>query len=443
MKRSNIHMKFFRSGSSRIAGMALFSGLIMLGISAVAFGHGEGEPDLGGVTPGEGSGETGMFISESLGRTLGNIRSLMDKNQYQEAVNRLETLEQRSDSYNRYENAVVHQTLAYAYASINDYAQATEAFAEALSFKALSRESTLAVMQNLGQLYIVTEEYEKGITILENWMALAQPKDIAPHMRVLLGNAYLHQKDYAKAVAQLKQAVTEVDQPNKTWLQILASTYQQWGHYGEMAEVLQQAVIIYPEEKAFWQQLVAAYRQANDDKQAAAALALSCNAGLCDEKDITYLARLYLYLGAPVSAAHLIDAALRDGRMPDEADNWKLLAQSWQQARETDKATTAYIEAAKRTKISGDADYRLGQIYVQQEKWQPAAAALAEALRKGQLSSVGRAQLMLGVSHYYLGHTEQALTAVEAAVRYPDVEKEARRWLQQLRAMPAAENRKG
>jgi hypothetical protein len=46
---------------------------------------------------------------------------------------------------------------------------------------------------------------------------------------------------------------------------------------------------------------------------------------------------------------------------------------------------------------------------------------------------------MLGVSHYYLGHMQEAKSAVEAATRYPDVEKEARRWLQQLRDAPVVE----
>jgi tetratricopeptide (TPR) repeat protein len=119
------------------------------------------------------------------------------------------------------------------------------------------------------------------------------------------------------------------------------------------------------------------------------------------------------------------------------------MAQSWQQARELDKAEQGYIEAAKRAKSSGTADFRLGQIYVQQERWRPAVAALSEALRKGQLSNPGRAQLMLGVSHYYLGETEQASTAVEAAIRYPDTEKEARHWLRQLRATAASRAGKG
>ena len=115
-----------------------------------------------------------------------------------------------------------------------------------------------------------------------------------------------------------------------------------------------------------------------------------------------------------------------------------LLAQSWQQARDMDKAAQAYTEAARRTTASGDADFRLGQIYIQQEKWQAAATALGEALKKGSLSSPGRVQLMLGMSHYYLGQHDQALAAIQASVCYRDVEKEALRWLQQLRAMPEA-----
>jgi tetratricopeptide (TPR) repeat protein len=174
----------------------------------------------------------------------------------------------------------------------------------------------------------------------------------------------------------------------------------------------------------------------NDDNSRCGT-ALSCDAGICEAKDITYLARLYLYLGAPAEAAPLVEAALSDGRPAEGADSWMLLAQSWQQARDMDKAARAYIEAAKRTKASGDADIRLGQIYIQQEKRQAAAAALTGALKKGRLSTPGPAQLMLGVAQYYLGHHKQAVAAVETASRYPNVEKEAKRWLRQLRTAMA------
>lgn len=423
----------------------MLCGAALLCAVNAAFAQGPGE-DRPSPEPSTGGGESGaaeVFVGEVLGRALGAIHTLMEKNQYKEAVARLEALDARSESYNRYENAVLHQTLGYAYAAMNEYPEAAEAFEEALSFKTLPKDAAFAVMQNLGQLYIATEQYDKGIAALENWMAQAGGNAVPATMRVLLGNAYLHKQDYAKAAAQLKQAVAGADHPDKTWLQLLAATYQQWGHYAEAADVLQQSVALYPEEKALWGQLAAAHRQLHDDNKAAAALALSCNAGLCEPADIAYLARLYLYLGAPSKSADLLDAALRDGRMKDDEDDWLLLAQSWQQARELDKAEQGYIEAAKRAKTSGNADFRLGQIYVQQEKWQAAAAALAEALKKGQLSSPGRAQLMLGVSYYYSGHGEQALTAVEAATRYPDAEKEARRWLQQLRNTAVAGHVKG
>lgn len=416
--------------------VGLISGLFMLAMTDVARGHGAGEeqPSFDAATTGGGeSGEVGMFISEQLSRQLEGVRGLLDKNQNKEAITRLEAMEARSNSYNRYENAILHQTLAYAYATVNDYPKAAETFEEALSFKALPREAMLSVMQNLGQLYIVTESYTKGIAVLEDWMRRAKPREISPQMRVLLGNAYFHQRDYAKAVAQLNKAITAVDHPDKSWLQLLAGVDQQWGHYNDMADVLQQAISVYPGEKSFWQQLSAAYRQLHQDKKAAAVLALACNTGLCDGNDKIYLARLYLYIGAPVKSVHLIQASLKDGTLSGVAEDWQLLAQSWQQAREPDKAAAAYREAAKRSTDSGDADFHLGQIYVQQARWQAAADAFTRALKKGKLSSPGRTHLMLGVARYYLGQPDTALQSLKAAAGYKDTEIEARRWLQHVR----------
>ncbi len=434
--QKNEHAPLRGTGSRIIRIFTLFLWAVVLVYGArAAFAHGGDDEYSSGPSGGGGdTGDSGMFISEELGRSLGAVHALLEKNQFNEAVARLEALDAHSDSYNNYENAVLHQNLGYAYASMSDYHKAAEAFEESLSFKALPKETAFAVMQNLGQLYIATEQYDKGIAVLEDWMKQVASNDIRPQMRALLGNAYLHKQDYAKATAQFKQAIAAEARPEKSWLQLLAATYQQWGHNAEMVGVLQQGLALYPDDRVFWQQLAAAYRQMHDDNKAAAALALSCNAGLCEAKDIGYLARLYLYLGAPFKSADLLDTALHDGRIKGDEDDWLLLAQSWQQAHELDKAEQGYIEAAKQAKSSGNADFLLGQIYIQQEKWQAAAAAMAAALKKGQLTSPGRAQLLLGVSHYYLGHTEQALIAVETATRYPDVEKEARRWLQQLRA---------
>jgi tetratricopeptide (TPR) repeat protein len=409
-------------------------GCVMLCMAGTASGHGAGEAQPSfDASAGAAADTADMFMSEPLSRQLDAVRALMEKDQYREAVARLEAMDARSDSYNRYENAILHQTLGYAYASIDDYAKAAAAFEEALSFKALPGEAARAVMGNLGQLYIATERYDKGIAVLEDWMAGAKPAEIAPQMRLLLGNAYLHQGAYAKAAAQVKQAVTAAEHPDKSWFQLLASVYQQWGHYDEMADALQQAVAAYPGEKAFWQQLAGAYRLAHQDKKAAAVLALACDTGICDDNDKIYLARLYLYLGAPLKSAHLIQTGIDDGSLAGDADQWLLLAQSWQLAREPDRAVTAYTEAAKRSKDSGDADLRLGQIYVQQERWQAAAGAFSTALKKGHLTNPGRAHLLLGVAQFYLGQPQQAAASLSKAAEYKDVEKQARRWLAQIR----------
>ncbi len=426
------------SRSRRLA-ISSLCGCFMFVTAGIAHAHGVGgeQPsfDTAGTGGGDGGG-AGMFISEQLSRQLAVVRGMMEKNQNKEAIARLEAMEARSDSYNRYENAILHQTLAYAYATLNDYPKAAETFEEALSFKALPREATLSVMQNLGQLYIVTERYAKGIAVLEAWMTRAKPKEISPRMRVLLGNAYFHQRDYANAVAQLTKAIDAGDHPDKSWFQLLAAVDQQWGRYDAMADVLQQAITVYPAEKSLWQQLSAAYRQLHQDNKAAAVLALACDAGLCDDKEKVYLARLYLYVGAPLKSARLLQAGLKDGGLAGDADQWLLLAQSWRQAREPDKAAAAYMEAARHSPDSGEADFQLGQIDMQQSRWQAAADAFSRALQKGKLTVPGRAHLMLGVARYYLGQRDAALPSLEAAAGYKNTEKEAREWLQHLR--PAA-----
>lgn len=430
-------MRDSRCGSPKFRHVMLasISGVWMLAMVGVTYAHGPGDeaPDAAAATGAGPGAQDDVFVSELIGRQLAMARALMEKGKYLEAIRHLEAMRTRSRAYDRYENAILQQTLGYAYASRNDYAKAAAAFGKALSFKALPQEATLALMQNLGQLYIAIEHYDRGIAMLEDWMTRVPSTAVAPQTRVLLGNAYFRQKDYAKAAAQLRQAIAAVKRPDSSWYQLLAGVEQQWGRYAELVDVLQEAVAAYPEEKVFWQQLAAAYRQRHADKKAASVLALACRRGLCNARDQVYLAQLYLFLGIPLKSAQVLQAALKDDALGARAQPWLLLAESWQQALAFDKAETAYREAAKRSKDDGTPDYRLGHLYVQQERWQPAAEAFDRALRQGHLASPGRARLLLGVSLLYLGHRSEAAKALEAAARDSDVTAEARRWLRQAR----------
>lgn len=414
--------------------LALLGALWMLGTAGIAWAHEPGdEGPSAGPAAGAGRGPQGdVFVSQLIARQLAMARKLMEKGQYKEAIRRLEAMQAHNRAYNRYENAILHQTLGYAYASANDYAKAAATFAKALSFRALPEKATLSVMHNLGQLDIATGHYRKGIAVLEDWMARAPPADIPPQTRVLLGNAYFRQRVYAKAAVQLKKAIAGVAHADQSWFQLLANVYRQWGHYQELTGVLGQAVAAYPGQKAFWQQLAAVYRRRHDDRKAAAVLALACHRGLCNAEDRVYLAQLYLFLGAPLKSAHVMQVALKDDALRGRAKPWMLLAQSLQQARELDRAEAAYRKAVKRSKDDGTAAYRLGQLYVQREQWQSATDALTRALHQGHLSSPGRARLLLGVAHLYLGQRREAAKAFKLAEHDPDVKAEARRWLRQV-----------
>lgn len=411
--------------------------MALWGASAqVARAHGEeaGLPSSGGDAAQGDQGDAGMFVTELFDRQMKAVRALMDKDQYGGAINRLNAMAGHPRTYNRYERALLQQTLGYALASAGDYDKSAGAFQKALSFKALPKEATLSVMQNLGQLYIAVEQYEKGIAVLETWMARVPAADIQPRLRVLLGNAYMHQEDYAKAASQLERAIGAAKDPEKAWFQLLATADTRRGRDADAARVLQQAIAVYPKERAFWQQLAAAYRRLREDSKAAATLALACGNGLCRDEDKLYLARLYLYLGLPVKAARVLRAAVKDGSLESRTDAWLLLADSWWRAREPAKAASAYREAAVRDTKTGKANFRLGQIYVQQEKWQAAVAALGEALKRGHLANPGRARLLLGISRFYLGDLDDAARWLEAAAHDAAARDAARRWLRQVRA---------
>ena len=76
---------------------------------------------------------------------------------------------QKSTRLNSHEVALMHQTWGYLYSEKEDYPAAIREFEAAIATGGLPLAVEISVLFNTGQLYIVTEEYRKGIAVLEEW----------------------------------------------------------------------------------------------------------------------------------------------------------------------------------------------------------------------------------------------------------------------------------
>lgn len=252
----------------------------------------------------------------------------------------------------------------------------------------------------------------------------------------------------------VKQARHEVEEglltaikPKDGFYMLLLAALQQEGDFARSAEVLEMLVKQKPENKIYWQQLMATYlnlaggNEKNETKireyyarainsmERAQALGL-----LKDPKDNYNLVTIYFNAGQFGRATDLLYAGLKKGTIESDVKNWQLLGYSYQQVNQDFQAINVYKEAAQLFPTNGQFDFLIGQIYTQMDNHAADAYAAYEvAFKKGNLEKPYQCLVLLAYSAYDLQRYEDGLKWVAEAEKLPDAKKDS-----QLPKMKAA-----
>ena len=205
--------------------------------------------------------------------------------------------------------------------------------------------------------------------------------------------------------------------------------YYEVEDYASASRILKKLIRIYPDNKDYWYQLSSTYQQIRQYKKAVSVQYLAYKKGfITSEKELLALANLYLYINSPYKAAKLMKLEIANKRIKSNAKNWETLANAWTVAKEFEKAITA-LKTASTLNDKGRLYQKLGQIYVEQEKWGEAVTFLNKAVTKGGLKNTGTSYIMLGMSYYELEKLSLAKKAFNRALQYSKTKNTARQWL--------------
>lgn len=380
------------------------------------------------------SASCGTESKQSGGMTAGTYRVVeaaqkaLEENNYSEAEKKLTDIAEDTKGYER---AIVYQTLGYVYSQQNRYPQAIRAFEEALKLDALPRQPQENLLYNTGQLYVASEQYDKAISLLERYIKEACEAPSA-EAHVQLAAAYLEKKRFRDALQQVDIAIKKAPKPKEQWYQLKLAMHYELKEFSKCADTLLLLISMSPDDQQYWRQLSSVLYEIEKDKESVAVLALAQRQGfLSKEAEYRNLLGLYMQTGIPLKAAKLWEDGMDKGIVAKSAKNLQTLSDAYIVARDYEKAEANLKKAAQQSD-SGEIYRKLGQIYVEQERWDEAITALTRALSKG-VDKVGSTQLLLGVSAYNAGEAEKARSALLLATKYPDSEKNARQWLNYLR----------
>jgi tetratricopeptide (TPR) repeat protein len=386
----------------------------------------------GGAALGAGEHCTAPRKSETMSEATYNgtkeATELLGKNQFDEAIAKLMKLTETGGDFDK---AIVWSNLGFAYNSKQDYKNATKAFAKALAPNLLPQQHQEQLTFNLGQLYIVSEQWDEGIKTLQKYMNEAcTPPPANAH--IFLANALSQQKRYKEALPQIDLAMQKAKKVEESWFQLKLAIAYELKDFKACAETLVALLGMKPQSGEYWRQLSGMFLELGQDKEAVAVLALAERQGFVSKpQEFKNLYSIYMMIDAPFKAGMLMQNAIDQKKLPADEGNLDMLANAWINAREADKAETTLKKLASIAE-KGDYYYKLGAMYGDNERWKESIEMLEKALQKGGLKRPGEAWMRLAVAHYGLKNISGTQAALQKAITFDETRKQAGEWLRHI-----------
>lgn len=330
---------------------------------------------------------------------------------------------------NPMERASVYQIEAMLHYGAGDLDKTIESFRKVIDEEILPLEQETKIRFNIAQLLAGLYRWENAIEAIYEWFRWTQNED--PLAYYLLGIANFQLGNFDLAIANTEKALEIADEPKEGWLQLLAALYVQGADYKRAAPVLEELLTRFP-KKAYWVQIGLVYGALENFDASLAVQQIAYEQGLLTEdKELQRLARAYLVAELPYPAAKVLEKGIEDGSIESDAQSLELLANSWIQAREFKRSLPVLTRAAE-SSDDGNLFIRLGQVYLQGERWADAANAFEKAIEKGGLKKPGSALLLLGIANYNDGQAFRAKSWFISAAKHDSTRKEAEQWIAHL-----------
>tara|TARA_R110002167_G_scaffold260350_1_gene466844 strand:- start:302 stop:1489 length:1188 start_codon:yes stop_codon:yes gene_type:complete len=261
----------------------------------------------------------------------------------------------------------------------------------------------------LGQLHLMSNDPAAALEQLNIWLAVtdaALPGELA-----MVGYTNLQLEHYEEAAAMLERAIAAEGEPQNQWLELLAFCYTQIGRSEDAVALMERIITEQPAQARWWRQLASIYLLLENVPKGAAGLAVSSLVEELELNEAKSLAKLFNMLGMPSDGAEVLTTSMESHPDLVGFDEHMLLGELWMLAREFDFAVRAF-ELAATLDSSGEAHWRLGQLYVQREEYIAAQAALADAIAGYGEDVPPQAYYLLAIVAINLADFDTASTAI-------------------------------
>jgi tetratricopeptide (TPR) repeat protein len=304
-------------------------------------------------------------------------------------------------------------------------AEAADYLERAVKTKILNDNDHAPILKLVGDLKYEAGDYAEAITWFEQWMEFTCRDDGMTYLKI--ANAYKEMKQLDKVIAPADKAIKFLDPVKETPYAIKMSVYYDQKKYTEAIDVIETALQVFPDSKAWYKNAGLFYQITEDYKMALTMFELAYMQGhLTTATQHKQLAQLYSVNGIPHRATVLMEKHMKSGLIPKDKASLSAVANAAFQAREFKTAASYFGQAAK---VASDPELyrRQGSMLLSAGDYKGAVEALNMSLVNNE-ESQGKVHYALIEAHFYLGNYKAAMAAVQEAKKDSGIRKNALAW---------------
>ncbi len=404
-----------------VVALAVF-GAAILGTTALLAGHPEFAAD----------DKKKQTVSKENGKNLKEASDALNAKKYADAIAKAKDAE-NNPKKTPYDQHVVNEILAIAYARTQNFAEAAKAFEAELNDGFLEEKDVARNVKALAQMNYSLKNYDKAIEYGQRAIKGGFADD---EMKTLVGQSYYLKGDYKGTLkyydpiidAQIKAGQTPKDEA----LQLALSSCVKLNDNDCTTRELERLVEYHPKSE-YWENLLHALRSTpnmNDRSTLQVYRLMSEVDVLKEPSDYTEMAQLAIEQGNPGEAQHVLEKGFQknvftDARLKDK--NTRLL-ESAKKAAQVDLATLPKVEADADKSPTGDKNVGVGLAYLGYQQYDKALDQFNKGLTKGGIKNDAEAHLLLGIAQLKSGKKDDAVKTFKAVKGDPNLERLAQLW---------------
>ena len=370
--------------------------------------------------------------SAKLGKPLKEAHDDLNAKKYADAITKLREAE-GIPGKTPYDQHLINDMLGFAYARIQNYAEAAKAWEAELDDGFTPQSEVPTRVRQLAEANYQIKNYDKAI---EYGNRAVKGGFADEELKTLVGQAYYLKGDWKNTLrfeeGLVEEKIKNGQTPKSESLQLMLSACVKLNDSACETRALEKIVTYYPKPD-YWYQLLFTMRQqtsGNDANTLQTYRLMSEVDVLKSPEDYTEMAQLALEAGSPGEAQHILEKGIAKGVFTDpraKAKNQRLL-ESAKKAAATDQANLPKIEKDADAAPNGAKNVGVGLAYLGYGQYDKAVDEISKGLAKGGLRNESEARLLLGIAQLKAGHKEDATKSFHAVKGDPSLERLANLW---------------